>query len=113
MQNGAYHMLKVGQPIGIFYGWRFDGVYAGDEDNVNGVTHGALGPVFTGGDSIWHDLKEDNVINEVDRQIIGNGEPTFFGGFSNDFSYKNFALNVLLQYSYGNDIYSEINHQRN
>ena len=113
IQNGAYHILKVGQPIGIFYGWRFDGVYARDEDNVNGVTHGALGPLFTGGDPIWHDLNEDNVINEDDRQIIGNAEPTFFGGFSNDFSYKNFTLNVLLQYSYGNDIYSEINHQRN
>src|SRR5690606_25129065 len=86
---------------------------ARDEDNVNGVTHGALGPLFMGGDPIWHDLNNDDVINEDDRQIIGNAEPTFFGGLSNDLSYKNFSLNVLLQYAYGNDIYSEINHQRN
>ncbi|NGF56212.1 TonB-dependent receptor [Parapedobacter sp. SGR-10] len=113
IQNGAYHILKEGQPIGIFYGWRFDGVYARDEDNVNGVTHGASGPLFKGGDPIWHDLNGDEVINQDDRQIIGNAEPKFFGGISNDFSYKNFSLNVLFQYSYGNDIYSEINHQRN
>lgn len=113
IQNGAFHILQEGLPIGIFYGWRFDGVYARDEDNVNEVTHGALGPVFEGGDPIWHDLNGDDVINQDDRQIIGNAEPKFFGGISNDFSYKNFSLNVLFQYSYGNDIYSEINAQRN
>lgn len=113
IQNGAYHILQEGQPIGIFYGWRFDGVYARDEDNVNGMTNGALGPVFKGGDPIWHDVNEDDIINQDDRQIIGNAEPTFFGGISNDFSYRNFSLNVLFQFSYGNDIYSEINHQRN
>lgn len=113
IQNGAYHILREGQPIGTFYGWRFDGVYARDADNVNGVTHGASGPVFKGGDPIWHDLNDDKIINNDDRQIIGNAEPAFFGGLSNDFSYKNFSLNILFQFSYGNDIYSEINHQRN
>lgn len=113
IQNGDVHILKEGLPIGVFYGWQFDGVYARDEDNVNGVTHNSLGPVFAGGDPIWRDLNGDNIINQDDRQIIGYAEPKFFGGFSNDFSYKNFTLNVFLQFSYGNDIYSEINHQRN
>ncbi len=114
IQNGAYHILREGQPIGIFYGWRFDGVYAYDTDNVNEVRQGSSsGPIFKGGDPIWHDINGDHIINQDDRQVIGNAEPKFFGGFSNDFSYKNFSLNVLLQYAYGNDIYSEINHQRN
>lgn len=39
--------------------------------------------------------------------------PDFFGGITNDFSYKNFSLSVFFQFVYGNDIYSEINHQRN
>src|SRR5690606_29137014 len=64
-------------------------------------------------DPIWKDLNDDNIINQDDRQIIGYAEPKFFGGISNDFSYKNFSLNVFFQYAYGNDIYSEINHQRN
>ncbi|MFD2556213.1 SusC/RagA family TonB-linked outer membrane protein [Sphingobacterium tabacisoli] len=113
IQNGAFHILQVGKPIGVFYGWQFDGVYARDADNVNGLTHGANGPKFVGGDPIWRDLNGDGIINEDDRQIIGYAEPKYFGGISNDFSYKNFHLNVFFQYSVGNEIYSELNHQRN
>ncbi|UZR96419.1 SusC/RagA family TonB-linked outer membrane protein [Chondrinema litorale] len=113
IQNGTYHILKEGLPIGTFYGWKFEGVYARDEDNVNGVTNGALGREFEGGDPIWDDLNGDNIIDEDDRQVIGNAVPDFFGGIGNEFSYKNFSLNVFFQFSYGNDIYSEINHQRN
>jgi len=113
IQNGNYHILQEGLPIGVFYGWQFEGVYARDEDNVDRVTHGALGPEFVGGDPIWKDLNDDDIINQDDRHIIGYAEPKFFGGLSNDFSYRNFSLNVFFQFSYGNDIYSEINHQRN
>ncbi|MCH7402006.1 SusC/RagA family TonB-linked outer membrane protein [Belliella kenyensis] len=113
IQNGAYHILKEGYPIGTFFGWRFDGVYASDEDNVNGITNGAQGPVYRGGDPIWHDLNGDGYIDQNDRQIIGNATPDFFGGINNDFTYKNFSLSLFFQFSYGNDIYSEINHQRN
>ncbi|MEJ5052745.1 SusC/RagA family TonB-linked outer membrane protein [Sphingobacterium sp. MYb382] len=113
IQNGAYHILKVGEPIGVFYGWRYMGVYSRDEDNVNRVTHGANGPVFVGGDPIWKDLNGDNIINQDDREIIGYAEPKYFGGISNDFSYKNFSLNVFFQYSVGGEIYNELKHQRN
>ena len=113
IQNGAFHILQEGYPIGTFFGWKFDGVYASDEDNVNGITNGTQGPVYTGGDPIWNDLNGDNVIDQADRQIIGNATPDFYGGITNDFSYKGFSLNVFFQFSYGNEIYSEINHQRN
>ncbi|MDO9553278.1 TonB-dependent receptor [Rhodonellum sp.] len=113
IQNGAFHILKEGFPIGTFYGWRFDGVYARDEDNVNGITNGAQGPAYRGGDPIWHDVNGDGFIDQNDRQVIGNATPDFFGGINNDFTYKNFSLSVFFQFSYGNDIYSEINHQRN
>ncbi|CAZ97482.1 SusC/RagA family TonB-linked outer membrane protein [Zobellia galactanivorans] len=113
IQNGTYHILQEGLPIGTFYGWKFNGVYARDEDNVNGITNGALGKVFKGGDPIWNDLNGDNIIDEDDREVIGDAQPDFFGGITNNFSYKNFSLGVFMQFSYGNDIYSEINHQRN
>ncbi len=113
IQNGNFHILQEGLPIGVFYGWRFMGVYSRDEDNINKVTNGANGTAFVGGDPIWKDLNGDNIINQDDREIIGFAEPKFFGGFSNDFSYKNFHLNIFLQYSVGNEIYSELNHQRN
>ncbi|REE05869.1 SusC/RagA family TonB-linked outer membrane protein [Marinoscillum furvescens] len=113
IQNGSFHILQEGMPIGTFYGWKFEGVYSRDEDNVNGVTNGALGPVYQGGDPIWDDLNGDHIIDEDDRQVIGNAQADFFGGITNDFSYKNFTLSVFFQFTYGNEIYSEINHQRN
>lgn len=113
IQNGNYHILKEGLPIGAFYGWKFDGVYSRDEDNVNQVTNGALGAQFKGGDPIWNDLDGNNIIDEADRQVIGDATPDFFGGITNNFSYKGISLGVFFQFSYGNDIYSEINHQRN
>ncbi|MEO8774151.1 MAG: TonB-dependent receptor [Gelidibacter sp.] len=113
IQNGNYHILKEGSPIGTFYGYKFNGVYSRDEDNVNQVTDGALGKQFKGGDPIWDDLNGDNIIDENDKQIIGDATPDFFGGFNNTFSYKGLSLGIFLQFSYGNDIYSEINHQRN
>ncbi len=114
IQNGTYHILQEGQPIGTFYGWKFLGVYARDEDNVNQVRFGsATGKPFIGGDPIWDDLNDDNIINDEDKQIIGDAQPVFAGGFNNDFSYKNFSLNVFLQFCYGNDIYSHLNNMRN
>lgn len=113
IQNGNFHILKEGLPIGVFYGWNFLGVYARDEDNTNKLTNGANGAVFVGGDPIWKDVNNDKIIDQNDREIIGYAEPKYFGGISNDFSYKNFHLNVFFQYAFGNQIYNELNHQRN
>ena len=114
IQNGTYHILKEGEPIGTFYGWEFLGVYARDEDNVDQVKFGsATGKVFKGGDIIWDDLNNDKIINDEDKQIIGNAQPLFAGGFNNDFSWKNFGLNLFFQFCYGNDIYSHLNNMRN
>lgn len=37
---------------------------------------------------------------------VGNREPTFSGGWSNDFTYKNFSLSFLIDFRIGGDIYS-------
>ncbi len=113
IQNGNFHILQEGLPIGVFYGWNFLGVYARDEDNTNKLSNGANGAVFVGGDPIWKDVNNDKIIDQNDREIIGYAEPKYFGGISNDFSYKNFHLNVFFQYAVGNQIYNELNHQRN
>lgn len=114
IQNGTYHILKEGESIGVFYGWKFRGVYSRDEDNVNQVKNGSSnGKLFRGGDPIWDDLNGDNIIDANDKQIIGNAQPDFTGGFNNDISYKNFTLNVFFQFSYGNDVYSNLNMMRN
>jgi hypothetical protein len=45
-------------------------------------------------------------ITPEDRQVIGNPMPDFTYGFVNQFSYKNFDLNVVIDGSYGNEIYN-------
>src|SRR5690606_7020106 len=52
----------------------------------------------------YRDLNGDGVIDASDKTVIGNGLPKHIGGFTNNFSYKGFDLNVLFQWSYGNDL---------
>ncbi|MDD4189808.1 MAG: TonB-dependent receptor [Mangrovibacterium sp.] len=49
----------------------------------------------------------DGKIDSNDRTIIGDATPKHYGGFSNDFTFRNFDLSILLNWSYGNDIYNK------
>ncbi|WP_224484106.1 SusC/RagA family TonB-linked outer membrane protein [Robertkochia aurantiaca] len=85
------HILAEGQPIGTFF--------LIDQDGVDPQT----------GNIIWDDLNGDGSINSGDRQIVGNAQPDFFGGWNNNLSYKGFDLNLFFQFTVGNDIF---NHSR-
>ncbi len=105
----SYSILQVGQPIGSFYGWRELGVYTNSTDNGKRITNtstGTNGYIFKGGDMIFVDNNNNGTIDNDDRMIIGNAQPKFTGGFSNTLRYKNFDLNILMTFSYGNDIVS-------
>ena len=52
------------------------------------------------------DQNGDNIINTADRVVLGQGQPSFAGGFTNGFRYRGFNLNIVVQYSYGNKIYN-------
>ncbi len=45
-------------------------------------------------------------MTDADFAIIGRGQPIHTGGFSNNFNYKSFSLNVFMQWAYGNDLYN-------
>ena len=79
-------ILKVGQPINSFYGY----VYAG----------------MANGQPTYADLSGDGVVSTEDQQIIGSAEPSYTGGFTNDFTFRNFDLSVFIQFSKGNQIYN-------
>jgi len=53
------------------------------------------------------DKNNDGIVNGDDNDIIGNTQPKHFGGFTNNFTYKNFDLSVLTTWVYGNDIYNK------
>ena len=50
------------------------------------------------------DTDHNNVIDENDQTVIGNANPTFYGGLNNSFTYKNFDLSVFFTFSYGGEV---------
>jgi TonB-dependent starch-binding outer membrane protein SusC len=59
------------------------------------------------GNAEWLDVNGNVTTNPTDndRVIVGDANPDFSGGMTNTFNYKNFDLNILTNFSYGNDIY--------
>ena len=64
------------------------------------------GLVLLGGDAEWEDLNNDNIIDDADRQIIGNAQPDFYLGVINNFTYKQFTLNVIVNATIGGQVYN-------
>ncbi len=113
------YIARVGQPAALFYGYIWDGNYQySDFDEVAPGRYVLKSTVPTSestrpsvstvqpGDVKYRDLNGDGVITSADQGIIGNPQPAHTGGFSNNISYKGLSLNVLLQWSYGNDVYN-------
>ncbi|MBB3839869.1 TonB-linked SusC/RagA family outer membrane protein [Runella defluvii] len=61
------------------------------------------------GNVIYDDVNKDGQITVADRQIVGSIWPKFFGGLTNNFSYKGFDIGLFFSFQYGNKIY---NHNR-
>jgi TonB-linked SusC/RagA family outer membrane protein len=64
------------------------------------------GLVLLGGDSEWEDLNKDGIIDDLDRQIIGNAQPDFYLGVINNFTYKQWTLNVIVNSTIGGKVYN-------
>lgn len=93
-------IIRVGLPLGSFYGYITDGVYQTDAEIAQLADAQAIKP----GDRKYLDLNNDNVINDLDRTIIGTAQPKYVGGITNTFSYKGIELSAFFQGVYGNDI---------
>ncbi|MFP4091928.1 MAG: SusC/RagA family TonB-linked outer membrane protein [Cyclobacteriaceae bacterium] len=66
--------------------------------------HKQLGVDPETGDPIWETMEEGRPFDpNIDRFIVGNAWPDFFGGLTNTFRFKNFDASIFFQYSYGND----------
>lgn len=68
-------------------------------------------PVFEGfnADGTWKfkDMNGDGKFTfDEDREIVGNAQPDFIAGWTNEFSYKNFDLSFSLRAVVGNDVYN-------
>jgi TonB-linked SusC/RagA family outer membrane protein len=71
------------------------------------------GKILNGGSTVWEDINNDGVIDETDRQVLGNGIPKVLYGINNFITYKNFTLNFLINAAFGNKIYNSISNGLN
>ncbi len=101
-----WNRLQVGEPIGILMGFVYDGVYMTEEEFNSQPKHASseIGTVrmkdISGPDGI-----PDGIIDNYDRTKIGDPNPDFLFGITNEFAWKNFDLSVLINGSVGGDIF--------
>lgn len=103
-------LSRVGQPAGVFFGYKTKGVFSDDElagtANLSVLNLDGSYSSFAAGDVIFDDFKSDGVINEEDMQIIGDPNPDIYGSFTSKLSFRKFTLSALFNYSYGNEVYN-------
>lgn len=99
-----------GQPIGIFYGWKTDGLYQTSED-INKDANIANDPRRTAGliepgDVRFVDVNGDGIIDDRDRVNLGSPHPKMVYGFNADFNYKGFDLGLFFLGNAGVNIFN-------
>lgn len=94
----GYDMLiREGEPLSSFYGYKRAGIYDGNPENWDPET---MNIPSTIGEKVTY----------KERQIIGNGLPDWTGSFINTFNYKNFDMTIDFQFTWGADIMQEFYH---
>ncbi len=102
--NSAISRTEVGQPVGNYYGYKVIGVYSTAEINDPTVAkYSGAEP----GDPKVLDVDGNGTIDAKDRTILGNYQPDFTWGLTNNFSYKGIELSFMLTGTHGNEIMNQ------
>ncbi|MCB8995534.1 MAG: SusC/RagA family TonB-linked outer membrane protein [Bacteroidales bacterium] len=107
--DGAQFVSSVGNPLNSFYGYKTDGIYQTAAE-ANAVI-GPKGLPMQAGDVRFVDSNGDNKINDADKTIIGNPNPSLFGSIYTTFSYKRFDVSLLFNYSMGKDAFNYLRYK--
>ena len=119
-KNQQDYIVRIGDPIGLVYGWKSDGYYTTADfasyDETTGVytlkdgvpTTSLLGGTIgiRPGAMKLKDLNGDGVVDASDIDVIGDTNPDFAGGFGFNGNIYDFDFNINFTYRYGNDIYN-------
>jgi len=85
---GIQSSVKVGDPIGSIYGWKWR-----YED----------GQLYIGADG--KPVVDSGLSNDKPRVIVGNAFPDWVGSLTNSFTYANFSLSANVEYKKGGSVY--------
>ncbi|MCE2705213.1 MAG: TonB-dependent receptor [Terrimonas sp.] len=101
--SGFASWVQEGEDLGSFRGFVMKGIFQNAAQIAAAPTHSSA---TRPGDVEFEDLNKDGRITSDDQRIIGSAVPDWFGGFTNDITYKKFSLNVFFQFVQGNEIYN-------
>jgi len=104
--EGASFITKKGFALNSFYGYKTEGIFTSNDEA--GQYIGPKGKVQQAGDIKFFDKDANKIINEADKDIIGDPNPDYFGGVTAALNFKNFELSALFAYSIGNDIFNYV-----
>lgn len=107
-----YEWVKLveGGQLGDWFGYKSAGRYFATNEEIYALkktnpTTGAQLNYRTSrevaGDPYIMDMNGDGIINKEDRQVLGNFNPKFYGGFNVAFTYGNLYASAVFTYSYG------------
>ncbi|WP_210517095.1 SusC/RagA family TonB-linked outer membrane protein [Hymenobacter terricola] len=117
-------LARVGDPVGIFYGYQTDGFYTADDfTGYNATTRtwtlkpGVVNDVAVQGQPLAPGIIKlknvvdtpgaaTNIVDANDRVAIGNANPKVTGGINQQFTYKGFDASVFFNFVYGNQVYN-------
>lgn len=115
---GATILSKVGEAANVFYGYKTQGVFATTEEAQEAGLYfldenGRDKHYFGAGDVrfVNQNPEDGGLIDEDDRVIIGDPNPDFYGNIFSKLSWKQWTLDVTLNYSLGNDVYNYMRSQ--
>ncbi|SDK66591.1 TonB-linked outer membrane protein, SusC/RagA family [Pedobacter sp. ok626] len=97
----------VGKPVGQFYGYIFDGIFRNQAEADAGPKYYGTGTttLSRAGTVRFKDLNGDGKITyPEDQTVIGDPNPKFIFGLSNNFQYRNFDLSIAISGTYGNKL---------
>ncbi len=103
--NNVGNQQFIGYPVSVVYAYKIIGVWQQSQAaeaakygqipgqyRVQDITTSGLNT----GTPTAANLNPDGAINSNDRQILGSSIPKWFGGITNNFTYKNFDFNIVV-----------------
>lgn len=102
--------LLIGRPLRSYRHYINDGIWQESEaeEAAKYFKDAKKTQPFKPGDIKLRDINKDNIIDEKDEVYLGSQSPKWTGGFNNNFSYKNFDLNVYVIARWGQMINYEL-----